>query len=40
MIKQDSIISDTQSIDMGNAAAGVYTLTLKGAQPVRFVVVK
>jgi fimbrial isopeptide formation D2 family protein len=43
IIKHDAITSDVQAIDMSGAAAGVYTLSVKGiqtSQPVRFVVVK
>lgn len=40
IIEQKAITADTQTIDMGYAAAGVYTLYVKGARPVRFTVVR
>ncbi|MCW3127267.1 MAG: hypothetical protein JWO03_2925 [Bacteroidetes bacterium] len=43
MIEEKAITSDTQAIDMHEAAAGVYTLTVKGTQSsrqVKFVVVR
>jgi hypothetical protein len=40
VIEQKTITADTQTIDMGYAAAGVYTLYVKGARPVRFTVVR
>ncbi|MCW3127266.1 MAG: hypothetical protein JWO03_2924 [Bacteroidetes bacterium] len=43
MIEDKAITSDSQAIDMSEAAAGVYTLTVKGIQSshqVRFVVVR
>jgi uncharacterized repeat protein (TIGR01451 family) len=40
VVEQRVITSDRQAIYIGNTAAGVYTLSLKGAQPVRFVVVR
>jgi hypothetical protein len=40
MIEQKQITSATQQIDMSEASEGVYTLMVKGASPVRFVVVK
>jgi hypothetical protein len=40
VIEQKTITADTQAIDMGYAAAGVYTLYVKGARPVRFTVVR
>jgi uncharacterized repeat protein (TIGR01451 family) len=40
IIEQKAITADTQTIDLGYAAAGVYTLYVKGARPVRFTVVR
>jgi uncharacterized repeat protein (TIGR01451 family) len=40
LIMQQSITTDDQQIDMHDAADGVYTLTMKGAQPLRFVVMR
>jgi uncharacterized repeat protein (TIGR01451 family) len=40
VIEQKAITADTQTIDMSYAAAGVYTLYVKGARPVRFTVVR
>ena len=40
IIMQQSIQSDTEMIELPDAAEGVYTLVLKGAQPMRFVVVR
>jgi uncharacterized repeat protein (TIGR01451 family) len=40
IILQQTITTDDQQIDMHDAADGVYTLTVKGAQPLRFVVMR
>lgn len=40
VVEQKTITADRQAVYMGAAASGVYTLSLKGAQPVRFVVVR
>lgn len=40
LIIQQSMTTDRQQIDMHDAADGVYTLTVKGAQPLRFVVMR
>jgi hypothetical protein len=40
IIMQRSIRSDNEVISLSDAAEGVYTLTVKGAQPIRFVVVR
>jgi hypothetical protein len=40
IITQQSIRSDNQQIDLPEAAEGVYTLSVKGAQPIRFVIVR
>lgn len=40
VIEQKMITSDTQAIDMREAAEGVYTLVVKGAQPIRFTIVR
>jgi uncharacterized repeat protein (TIGR01451 family) len=40
VVEQKTITSSRQQINMTDAAEGVYTLVVKGARPVRFVVVK
>ena len=40
VIAQHAITADRQTINMSDAARGVYTLLVQGAQPVRFVVVR
>ena len=40
IIEQKIITSDSQSIDMPEAGEGVYTLVVKGTQPIRFVIVR
>ena len=40
IIAHQIIISDRQTIDLHDIADGVYTLTVKGAQPIRFIIVK
>jgi uncharacterized repeat protein (TIGR01451 family) len=40
VIEQKTITSNKQQINMTDAAEGVYTLMVKGARPVRFVMVK
>ena len=40
VIGQGPIAPGNQTIDMHEAAEGVYTLTVKGAMPQRFVVVR
>lgn len=40
VIVQQSIATDKQQIDMHDAPDGVYTLTVKGTQPLRFVIVR
>jgi uncharacterized repeat protein (TIGR01451 family) len=39
-ITQQTIHSDNQPIDLPEAAEGVYTLVVKGTQPLRFVIVR
>jgi hypothetical protein len=39
-IEQKQITSDTQAIDLREAEEGVYTLMVKGSQPVRFVIMR
>jgi len=40
IIMQRSIRSDSEVIALSDAAEGVYTLAVKSAQPIRFVVVR
>ena len=40
IIEQKIITSDSQSVDMPEAGEGVYTLVVKGTQPIRFVIVR
>ncbi len=40
VIAQQTIKTDSQTIDLPEASEGVYALTVRGAQPVRFVVVR
>jgi uncharacterized repeat protein (TIGR01451 family) len=40
VIEQKPITTDKQSIDLNTAPAGVYTLSVKGSQPLRFVIVR
>ena len=40
IVAHDVINSNQQSIELKDAAEGVYTLVVKGASPVRFVIVK
>jgi hypothetical protein len=40
MIAQQAIRSNIQAIELPEAIEGVYTLTVKGARPVRFVIVR
>jgi uncharacterized repeat protein (TIGR01451 family) len=40
VIAQQPIKADNQVIEMPDAIEGVYTLTVRGAQPVRFVIVR
>jgi hypothetical protein len=40
VIQQQPITTDRQTIDLNTAPAGVYTLSVKGSQPLRFVIVK
>jgi hypothetical protein len=40
IISQQSITADRQGVDMRESAEGVYTLTVKGTQPLRFTVMK
>jgi uncharacterized repeat protein (TIGR01451 family) len=40
IVEQKTITSSRQQINMTDAAEGVYTLVVKGARPVRFVMVK
>ena len=40
IVAQRAITSSIQIIDLPEASEGVYTLVLKGSQPVRFVVIK
>jgi len=40
IIAHDVINKNEQSIDVKDAGEGVYTLVVKGASPVRFVVVR
>jgi hypothetical protein len=40
VIAQQAITSGSQTINMLDAAVGVYTLVVKGAPPIRFVVVR
>lgn len=40
VIEQKTITTNTQIIDLNQAAEGVYTLAVNGAKPVRFVVVR
>ena len=40
IIMQQPIRSDTETVEMRDAVEGVYTLAVKGAQPIRFVVMK
>ncbi|MBS1685965.1 MAG: T9SS type A sorting domain-containing protein [Bacteroidetes bacterium] len=40
VIDQEAIASDKQVIFLNPATAGVYTLTIKGLQPVKFVIVR
>lgn len=40
VVMEQRMTSNEQSIDMSEASEGVYTLTVKGATPIRFVVVR
>ncbi len=40
VVAQQTIRSDSQAIELPEAAEGVYTLVVKGAQPLRFVIVR
>ncbi len=40
IVMQHTITSDTEAIDLPAAAEGVYTLVVKGSQPIRFVVAR
>jgi uncharacterized repeat protein (TIGR01451 family) len=40
VVAQQTIKADSQLIDMPEAIEGVYTLVVKGAQPIRFVIVR
>ena len=40
VVQQQSIISDKQLIYLSDAQDGIYTLVVKGAQPLRFVVMR
>ena len=40
IITHSAIRSDSQSIDLPEASEGVYTLVVKGLQPIRFVIVR
>ena len=40
IISHSTITSDSQPIDLPEASEGVYTLVVKGAQPIRFVIVR
>jgi hypothetical protein len=40
VIIQQSIRSDNEAIELLDAAEGVYTLVIKGAEPIRFVIVR
>jgi Leucine-rich repeat (LRR) protein len=40
VIEQQVISTDTQAIDLTGAADGIYTLVVRGSQPVRFVVMR
>jgi len=40
IIMQRSIRSDNEMIELSDASEGVYTLAMKGAQPIRFVIVR
>lgn len=40
IVAQDAIISDQQTINLAGIADGVYSISVKGAQPLRFAVMK
>jgi sugar lactone lactonase YvrE len=40
IVEEKTITSSSMQIDMADAVEGVYALTVKGAQPIRFVVVR
>ena len=40
IVAQQFIIADTQPIDLSDVAEGVYTIAVRGAKPLRFVVVR
>jgi uncharacterized repeat protein (TIGR01451 family) len=40
VIEQKTLTSNTQAIDLPQATEGVYTIVIKGTQPVRFVIMR